>query len=124
MYAKKPFSSPEKVLDYLGRYTHRVALSNQRILVVAPSQVTFAYRDRRDANRLKSMTLPVDEFIRRFLLHVLPKGLRRIRHFGFLANRSKRQALGRCRQLLGLPPAVPQPPELSTRDLLLEKVRA
>lgn len=120
VYAKKPFSSPEKVLDYLGRYTHRVALTNQRILAVAHSQVTFAYRDRRDANRLKSMTLPVDEFIRRFLLHVLPKGLRRIRHFGFLANRSKRQALCRCRQLLGLPPAVPQTPELSTRDLLLE----
>jgi hypothetical protein len=120
VYAKRPFSSPEKVLEYLGRYTHPVALSNPRLLAVQNGQVTFAYRDRRDSNRLKSMTLDTDEFIRRFLLHVLPKGLRRIRHFGFLANRSKRQALCRCHQLLGLPPAGPQTPELSMRDLLLE----
>jgi hypothetical protein len=120
VYAKKPFSSPETVLDYLGRYTHRVALSNHRILALQDGQVTFAYRDRRASNCVKSMTLAADEFIRRFLLHVLPDGFMRIRHFGFLANRCKRPNLSRCRQLLGLPPRVPAPLEKSTQDLLLE----
>ncbi|MFQ5684974.1 MAG: IS91 family transposase, partial [Candidatus Binatia bacterium] len=107
VYAKKPFGSPQKVLDYLGRYTHRVALSNDRIVKVQNAQVTFTYRDRKDKDRLKSMTVEAEEFIRRFLLHVLPSGLMRIRHFGFLANRSKKQALPQCRELLGLDPAVP-----------------
>jgi predicted Zn-ribbon and HTH transcriptional regulator len=120
VYAKKPFGSPDKVLDYLGRYTHRVALSNNRILSVQNDQVTFAYRDRRDGNRKKTMTLEVGEFIRRFLLHVLPNGFVRIRHFGFLANRSKKHSLSQCRQLLGLHPALPEIPQASPRDLLLE----
>jgi Putative transposase len=120
VYAKKPFSSPENVLDYLGRYTHRVALSNHRILSVKHGQVTFAYRDRRDSHQLKSMTLEAGEFIRRFLLHVLPSGFRRIRHFGFLANRAKKETLSRCRKLLGLPPEWPATPEKSAHDLLLE----
>ena len=106
VYAKRPFSSPEKVLDYLGRYTQRVALSNNRILSVAESaegpRVTFSYRDRRDGNRTRTMALQVDEFMRRFLLHVLPAGFMRIRHFGFLANRSRKQKLDRCRVLLNL----------------------
>src|SRR3990172_44598 len=85
VYAKKPFGSPQTVLDYLGRYTHRVALSNNRILAVENGQVTFSYRDRRDKDRLKSMPLDAEQFIRRFLLHVLPDGFIRIRHFGFLA---------------------------------------
>src|SRR5207247_7213530 len=101
VYAKKPFGSPQTVLDYLGRYTHRVALSNNRILALENGQVTFSYRDRRDKDRLKSMALDAEEFTRRFLLHVLPDGFMRIRHFGFLANRTKKHALSQCRKLLG-----------------------
>ena len=89
VYAKRPFSSPETVLEYLGRYTHRVAISNHRILSVKDNRVVFLYRDRKDSSRQKTMTLDAGEFIRRFLLHVLPCGLMRIRHFGFLANRCK-----------------------------------
>jgi hypothetical protein len=120
VYAKKPFGSPQTVLDYLGRYTHRVALSNNRILAVENGQVTFSYRDRRDKDRLKSMPLDAEEFIRRFLLHVLPDGFMRIRHFGFLANRAKKRALPQCRKLLGLNPALPQVPKRSAQDLLRE----
>ena len=120
VYAKKPFGSPRTVLDYLGRYTHRVALSNERILSVQNGQVTFTYRDRKDKDRLKSMTLDAQEFIRRFLLHVLPDGFMRIRHFGFLANRAKKHALPQCRKLLGLSSALPELPKKSAHDLLLE----
>jgi hypothetical protein len=120
LYAKKPFSSPHKVLDYLGRYTHRVALSNDRILKLENGQVTFTYRDRKDKDRLKSMPLDAQEFIRRFLLHVLPEGFVRVRHFGFLANRSKKHTLPQCRKLLGLNPALPQIPDKSAHDLLRE----
>jgi hypothetical protein len=120
VYAKKPFGSPQTVLDYLGRYTHRVALSNNRILHVQDGEVTLSYRDRKDGDRKKTMTLEAQEFIRRFLLHVLPQGFMRIRHFGFLANRSKKQALAQCRKLLDLAPALPQPPILSAKDLLLK----
>ena len=96
------------MLDYLGRYTHRVALSNDRILQVENGEVTLSYRDRKDGDRKKTMTLEAQEFIRRFLLHVLPDGFMRIRHFGFLANRSKKQALAQCRKLLDLDPALPK----------------
>jgi len=120
VYAKKPFGSPQTVLDYLGRYTHRVALSNNRILSVHSGQVTCCYRDRRDRDRKKTITLNAHEFIRRFLLHVLPEGFMRIRHFGFLANRSKQQALAQCRKLLGLDTALPEIPNKSVKDLLLE----
>jgi hypothetical protein len=123
VYAKRPFSSPEKVLDYLGRYTQRVALSNNRLLSVAETaegpRVTFSYRDRKDGNRTRTMTLHADEFIRRFLLHVLPNGFMRLRHFGFLANRSRKQKLDRCRVLLHL--AQPSPTgKKSARQLMLE----
>jgi hypothetical protein len=120
VYAKKPFGSPHTVLDYLGRYTHRVALSNDRILDIENGQITLSYRDRRDGDRKKTMTLEAQEFIRRFLLHILPDGFMRIRHFGFLANRSKKQALSQCRKLLDLDPALPQSPILSAKDLLLK----
>ena len=110
LYAKKPFGSPQTVLDYLGRYTHRVALSNDRILKLENGQVTFTYRDRKDKDRLKPMPLDAQEFIRRFLLHVLPEGFVRVRHFGFLANRSKKHALPQCRKLSGLNPALPEIP--------------
>ena len=120
VYTKKPFGSPHTVLDYLGRYTHRVALSNNRILQIQDGEVTLSYRDRRDGDRKKTMTLEAQEFIRRFLLHVLPQGFMRIRHFGLLANRAKKLALAQCRKLLDLDPALPQPPLLSAKDLLLK----
>jgi hypothetical protein len=111
VYAKKPFGSPHTVLDYLGRYTHRVALSNDRILSVHNGQVTLSYRDRRDGDRKKTMTLEAHEFIRRFLLHVLPDGFMRIRHFGFLANRAKKHSLPLCRKLWDLIPLYPNSPK-------------
>jgi hypothetical protein len=117
--AKKPFGSPHTVLDYLGRYTHRVALSNDRILQVENGQVTLSYRDRKDGDRKKTLVLDAHEFIRRFLLHVLPEGFMRVRHFGFLANRSKKHALTQCRKLLGANPASLQNPSESAKDLLL-----
>lgn len=120
IYAKKPFGSPSTVLDYLGRYTHRVALSNDRILKIEKGEILLSYRDRKDGDRKKTMVLEAHEFIRRFLLHVLPDGFMRIRHFGFLANRSKKQALARCRQLLDLDPALPRCPVESAKDLLLK----
>ena len=109
VYAKRPFAGPEQVLDYLGRYTHRVAISNDRILGLDDGMVTFAYRDRAHDDVRRTMILPAEEFIRRFLLHVLPRGFMRIRHFGFLANRTKAHALARCRELLRV--EAPQPSE-------------
>ena len=120
VYAKKPFGSPQTVLDYLGRYTHRVALSNDRIVKVENGEVTLSYRDRKDGNRKKTIPLKAHEFIRRFLLHVLPDGFMRVRHFGLLANRSKKQALAQCRKLLGVIPALPEIPKKSAQDLLRE----
>jgi Putative transposase/Transposase zinc-binding domain len=120
VYAKKPLGSPQTVLDYLGRYTHRVALSNDRILKVENGEVLLSYRDRKDGDRKKTLPLEAEEFIRRFLLHVLPQRFMRIRHFGFLANRSKKQALTQCRKLLGLGPILPQSPNQSVKDLLLK----
>jgi hypothetical protein len=103
VYAKPPCAGPQQVLDYIGRYRHRVALSNDRLLDVEDGQVRFTYRDSRatTAARRKTMTLAASEFIRRFLLHVLPAGFHRIRYFGFLANRHRRDSLARCRHLLG-----------------------
>src|SRR6266704_762007 len=118
VYAKKPFGSPQTVLDYLGRYTHRVALSNDRILRIENGEVTLSYRDRKDGDQTKTLLLDAQEFIRRFLLHVLPQGFMRIRHFGFLANRSKKQALAQCRNLLKFDPALPQRSDQSAKDLL------
>src|ERR1700730_13121878 len=119
VYVKKPFGSPVHVLDYLGRYTHRVALSNDRILSAYNGEITFSYRDRKNENRKKTMPLEAHEFIRRFLLHVIPKGFVRVRHFGFLANRSK-SLLSKCRQLLDLGPALPKLPQKSVHELMLE----
>jgi hypothetical protein len=100
VYAKPPFGGPAQVLAYLGRYTHRVAISNQRLLSLKQGKVTFSWRDNRQGQLPSTMTLSADEFIRRFLLHVLPRGFQRIRQFGLLANR-RRNELARCRQLLG-----------------------
>jgi hypothetical protein len=119
VYSKPPFAGPQTVLDYLGRYTQRVALSNCRLASCDDGQVHFRYRDRRDGDRVKMATLPADEFIRRFLLHVLPKGFPRIRHYGLLASCRKQEALARCRQLLGLAPAAPPEKKTTTQWLLL-----
>jgi hypothetical protein len=99
-YAKRPFGGPERVLKYLARYTHRVAISNQRLLSLADGQVTFEWKDYAAGNQTKTMTLDAVEFIRRFLLHVLPSGFVHIRHFGFLANRRRKEKLALCRSLL------------------------
>jgi Putative transposase/Transposase zinc-binding domain len=106
VYLKHPFGGPEHVLKYLGRYTHRVAISNHRLVSFTDCQVTFRWRDSADHNKQKLLTLPVDEFLRRFLLHLLPEGFVRIRNFGFLANRKRATLLPLCFQLLG---AVPEP---------------
>jgi hypothetical protein len=119
VYAKKPFGSPAHVLDYLGRYTHRVALSNDRILSARNRAVTFSYRDRKNQDRKKTMTLDAHQFIRRFLLHVIPKGFVRVRHFGFLSNRSKSR-LSKCRQLLDLDPTVPKLSQRSVHPMMLQ----
>ena len=121
VYCKKPLRGPRHVLDYLARYTHRVAISNHRIRSLTDSRVTFSYRDRADHGRTKRMTLPADEFIRRFLLHVLPHGFRRIRHFGFLASAAKRHALPIIQEALGSTKPTPVAmPSLSVRELMQE----
>jgi hypothetical protein len=104
VYAKAPFGGANQVLEYLGRYTHRVALSNDRLLNVEGEQVTFQYKDYRSHDRQKSrsMTVTAEEFIRRFLLHAVPSGFQRISHYGLLASRNKKQTLALCRQLLGI----------------------
>jgi len=113
VYAKPPFGSPDCVLKYLARYTHRVAISNHRLLRMQDDKVTFAWKDYAHASRRKTMTLSAVEFIRRFLLHVLPRGFVRIRHQGFLANRTRREKVALCRELLAAedraPPVVLSP---------------
>ena len=108
VYAKRPFGGPEHVLHYLGRYTHRVAISNHRLVSLAEGKVTFRWRDSAHHNEQKLLTLSLDEFLRRFLLHVLPKGFVRIRNFGFLANRKRAMTLPLCFPLLGSAPQTEQ----------------
>jgi hypothetical protein len=111
VYAKPPFGGPEQVLAYLGRYTHRVAIGNHRLLSLADGKVRFRWRDYAHGNKQKVMALDSAEFLRRFLLHVLPKGFTRIRHYGLLANRMKRERLGSAREALDIPPSAAAPPE-------------
>lgn len=101
VYAKPPFAGAEKVVNYLGRYTHRVAISNHRLVDFDGKQVRFRWRDYAHGNEKKIMSLSADEFIRRFLLHVLPRGFMRIRHYGLQANRDRQKRLAQCRQLIG-----------------------
>jgi hypothetical protein len=107
VYAKRPFAGPAQVLDYVGRYTHRVAISNNRLVSMDNASVSFRWKDYRDGSHQKIMTLDADEFIRRFLIHVLPDGFHRIRYFGFLSNCHRARKLERCRELLGM--ARPEP---------------
>jgi hypothetical protein len=115
VYAKPPFGGPRKVLEYLGRYTHRVAISNSRLLAIEDQQVTFAWKDYRDGQK-KRMTVTADEFIRRFLLHSLPPGFQRIRYYGFLANCHRAAKLDLCRRLLSSPASQLLPPPADYRD--------
>jgi hypothetical protein len=101
VYSQRPFAGPRKLVDYLGRYTHRVAISNHRLVNCDGGQVTYRYRDRADGDRIKTETIPAEEFLNRFRQHVLPDGFQRIRNYGLLANCVKRKYLAQCRELLG-----------------------
>jgi hypothetical protein len=116
VYAKRPFAGPAQVLDYVGRYTHRVAISNNRLLSMDNGKVRFRWKDYRDGDRQKTMTLDGAEFIRRFLVHVLPDGFHRIRYYGFLGNCHRARKLARCRELLGMAPAAPADSPADYRD--------
>jgi len=116
VYAKPPFGGPQQVLDYVGRYTHRVAIANHRLVGLEEGHVRFRWKDYRHGQAQKTMTLTAQEFIRRFLLHVLPTGFQRIRYYGFLGNRFRQQKLAQCQHLLGMvppeaAPAAPAPPK-------------
>ncbi|MGI9569159.1 MAG: IS91 family transposase, partial [Desulfobulbia bacterium] len=118
-YAKQPFGGPEQVLEYLGRYTHRVAITNNRIIAINNGTVRFSYRDRSDDNKEKELTVGADEFIRRFLLHVLPCGFTKIRYYGFLAHANKKACIELIRTLIGAPTADTQKLEESVQEMML-----
>ena len=116
---QKPITRPEYVLEYLGRYTHRVAVSNQRLISLKDGLVTFTYKNRK-TNRIDTITIDAVEFIRRFLLHALPQGFVRVRHFGFLANRNKSANLAKLRRLLDLPPQKDKAVKQSMEEMIRE----
>jgi hypothetical protein len=118
-YAKRPFAGPQQVLDYLGRYTHRVAISNNRIISMDDGRVTFTYRDRQNDNEIKKMTLDAHEFIRRFLLHVLPKGLIKIRYFGFLSHTNKKRDIPLIRKLIDPDVTLPEKIQETISEMML-----
>jgi hypothetical protein len=139
VYAKRPFGGPEHVLHYLARYTHRVAISNHRIVNVADGQVTFRWKDYAHGSKQRTMTVSGEEFLCRFLLHVLPRGFVRIRFFGFLANRRRAKLLPLCQQLLEVSPCQSSPtpaageaklpaswlcPRCGSEMVLVERLRA
>jgi hypothetical protein len=121
VYTKQPFNGAEQVIEYLARYVHRVAISNQRIVKVEGDQVSFKYRDRKDGNQEKLETLPVHEFLRRFMLHAVPKGFQRIRYHGFLANRSKEKSVQRIYDSLQLKRVFQILVPITARDFLLKR---
>jgi hypothetical protein len=118
VYSKPPFAGPEHALRYLGAYTHRVGIANSRLVALSDGKVSFRWRDSAHGNKKRVMSLPVDEFLRRFLLHLLPRGFVRIRNFGFLANRQRATLLPLCFSLLNCSPNPPaqtlQAPQLQT----------
>ncbi|MGH8654775.1 MAG: IS91 family transposase [Gammaproteobacteria bacterium] len=120
VYSKRPFAGPEQVVAYLGRYTHRVAISNERLVRLEDATVHFRWKDYAHRHKTKIMALGTEEFIRRFLLHVLPKGFMRIRHFGLLANRHRAEYLARARRALDVPPLLLAPTE--TVEAFLSRV--
>ena len=119
VYVKPPFGGPEQVLRYLGRYTHRVAISNHRLIAFDGDNVTFRWRDYAHGNVQRTMTVSAEEFIRRFLMHVLPKSFVRIRHYGFMANYQRSSSFELCRQLLKMAPALPLPKTEATTSVWL-----
>jgi len=123
VYAKAPFGGPQHVLEYLGRYTHRVAISNRRLLALENGQVSFEWKDYRNRGESKVMTVPAEEFIRRFLQHVVPPGLQRIRYYGFLANCHRTAKLTLCRQLLATAISLLLPQPADCRDFLAALIR-
>ncbi|HEY1900214.1 MAG TPA: IS91 family transposase [Steroidobacteraceae bacterium] len=116
VYAKRPFAGPAQVLDYVGRYTHRVAISNNRLVSMDEGKVRFRWKDYRNGNKQKTMSLQAGEFIRRFMIHVLPDGFHRIRYYGFLGNCHRARKLERCRELLRMAPVAPAEPPADYRD--------
>jgi hypothetical protein len=120
-YCKPPFENASKVIQYLGRYTHRVAISNNRILSLKDGMVSFRWRDYADNNKVKVMCIKAVEFIRRFILHVLPKGLRKIRHYGLLASGNKTKRIQLCKQLTNTPVSAHSEPR-KLFDILLDKL--
>lgn len=118
-YAKQPFGGPEQVLDYLGRYTHRVAITNNRISAIEDGTVRFSYRDRSDDNKEKELIVTAEEFIRRFLMHVLPSGFTKIRYYGFLAHANKRVCIALIRRLIGVAAAYAHKMVESVREMML-----
>jgi hypothetical protein len=118
VYPKATGKNPEQALDYLARYTHKVAISDHRILALDNRHVTFSWRDREDGNRLKTCPLPAEDFIARFLLHILPPGFRKIRFYGWLSPSKKQTVLSAIRAALGAPSPEP-PPEESTAERIL-----
>lgn len=121
VYCKPPFGSPEHVLEYLGRYTHRIAISNNRIIAFENGLVVFKWRDYRDNNKEKFMTVTAEEFIRRFLMHVLPQKFVKIRHYGILSNRSRVTKLKKCKTILKVPTLdIHTKPKLSPAELILK----
>ena len=120
VYSKRPFAGPGKALDYLGRYTFRIAISNDRIKNVTGGMVTFTYRDRKDDNRKKEITISTNEFIRRFLTHVLPGSYTRIRHFGFLANRNRKVNIACVKSLIGVGSDTGKRKEQSVQEIMLK----
>jgi hypothetical protein len=118
-YTKRPFAGPEQVLEYLGRYTHRVAITNNRIKNIDNGTVTFTYRDRKDKNEVKEMTLPAREFIRRFMLHVLPHGFMKIRYYGFLAHTNKKWSIPLLRKLIDPVAKLPEKIKETIREMML-----
>jgi hypothetical protein len=117
VYAKAPFAGPAPVLAYLARYTHRVAIANQRLLAIGDGKITFAYKDRKNDNAKRSMTIDAEEFIRRFMLHVLPQGFTKIRYFGFLAHTRKKSAIARIRRIID---PLTAPPEKAKKETARE----
>jgi hypothetical protein len=117
-YAKRPFAGPQQVLEYLGRYTHRVAISNNRIISIDNRRVTFTYRDRQNDNQIKKITLDADKFIGRFLLHVLPKGFFKIRYFGFLSHTNKKKQIPLIRNLIDPDATLPEKIKESISEMM------
>lgn len=118
-YSKQPFGGPEQVLEYLGRYTHRVAITNNRLTAMKDGNVTFTYRDRSDENKSKELTVSGEELIRRYLLHILPSGFMKIRYYGFLASTNKKESIPLIQRLIDPHFKTTEKQEETTQEIML-----